>query len=103
MSSRSKYCASSEHRAQQIPHRARHLMLSHRLARKLLTAHREWLTSSKPNSRIPASRAHPTTPDGPPLVPRLTAARACGENRAVRALDLMRRYIELARAGDWDR
>src|SRR5215218_9453042 len=55
-------------------------------------------TSSKPNSRIPASRAHPTTPDGPPLVPRLTAARACGENRAVRALDLMRRYIELARA-----
>ena len=33
----------SEHRAQQIPHRARHLMLSHRLARKLLTAHREWL------------------------------------------------------------
>jgi ketosteroid isomerase-like protein len=24
-------------------------------------------------------------------------------DRAVRALDLMRRYIELARAGDWDR
>jgi hypothetical protein len=33
----------SEHRAQLIPHRTRHLMLSHRLARKLLTAHREWL------------------------------------------------------------
>jgi hypothetical protein len=33
----------SEHRAQQIPHRTRHLILSQRLARKLLTAHREWL------------------------------------------------------------
>jgi DNA-binding PadR family transcriptional regulator len=33
----------SEHHAREIPQRTRHLLLSHRLARKLLVAHREWL------------------------------------------------------------
>ncbi|HVF77801.1 MAG TPA: hypothetical protein VNA28_05845 [Solirubrobacteraceae bacterium] len=33
----------SERRAQSIPHRARYLSLSHRLPRKLLAAHREWV------------------------------------------------------------
>lgn len=33
----------SERRAESIPHRARYLSLSHRLPRKLLQAHREWV------------------------------------------------------------
>jgi DNA-binding PadR family transcriptional regulator len=35
--------ADSEARAAEVPGRTRHLLLSHRLARRLLEAHREWL------------------------------------------------------------
>jgi PadR family transcriptional regulator AphA len=47
----------SEQRARQIPHRARHLLLSHRLARKLLTAHREWLDELEDELATPTHSA----------------------------------------------
>lgn len=56
----------SEHRARQIPHRARHLLLSHRLARKLLDAHREWLDELEAQLGNPAPTAAPEIPDAPP-------------------------------------
>ena len=30
-----------------LPHRARHLLLNHRLARRLVAAHREWLDEAE--------------------------------------------------------
>jgi hypothetical protein len=52
----------SEQRAEQIPHRARNLLLSQRLARKLLEAHREWLDELEAELGKPAPRNAGDTP-----------------------------------------
>jgi DNA-binding PadR family transcriptional regulator len=54
----------SEQRAEQIPHRARNLLLSHRLARKLLEAHREWLDELEAELGKPAPKNAGDTPRG---------------------------------------
>ena len=73
----------SEQRAREIPHRTRHLLLSHRLARKLLVAHREWLDELEAELTDPA-RTTPPRRNAParsrkPSAPRLAAeARPSG-------------------------